>query len=204
MNKDSTSALCASLDWDKQGGLLPAIVQDAATLRVLMLGYMDRGALEATLAEGRVSFFSRSRGTRWRKGDTSGHWLETIEVHADCDRDSLLVMARAHGPTCHLDRCSCFGEVPGDTLAELDAVVAERVLVPRGRYTDRLLASPLKAVAQKVGEEGVEVALAAVSEDDEALLGEAADLLYHLVVLLRRRGLSIARALGVLRSRAGN
>lgn len=194
----------ASLDWDKQGGLLPAIVQDAATLRVLMLGYMDRGALEATLAEGRVSFFSRSRGTRWRKGDTSGHWLELVDVHADCDRDTLLVMARAHGPTCHLDRCSCFGDVPGDALAELDAVVAERALAPRGRYTDRLLASPVKVVAQKVGEEGVEVALAAVSEGDDALLGESADLLYHLVVLLRRRGLSIAKAAMVLRSRANN
>ena len=143
MNPQSASFDPATLDWDKQGGLLPAIVQDAATLRVLMLGYMDRGALEATLAEGRVSFFSRSRGMRWRKGDTSGHWLEVVDVHADCDRDTLLVLARAHGSTCHLDRCSCFGDAPGDVLAELDAVVADRAQAPRGRYTDRLLAAPV-------------------------------------------------------------
>ncbi len=190
------------LAWDKQDGLLPAIVQDAGTLRVLMLGYMDRAALRATLESRRVTFFSRSRQRQWIKGETSGHYLDLVSVEADCDADSLLVLARPIGSTCHLGRASCFERAPADVLAELDGVIAQRQReLPAGSYTTRLFEAGIRAIAQKVGEEGVETALAAVVQDDEALLGEAADLLYHLAVVLRARGLSMAEATAVLTSR---
>lgn len=193
------------LAWARQDGLLPAIVQDAATLRVLMLGYMDRDALRATLATGRVTFFSRSRQRLWVKGETSGHALELHAIDIDCDRDTLLVQARPHGPTCHLGRCSCFAQAPGDFLAELDAVVAGRERDrPPGSYTTRLFDGGVRGIAQKVGEEGVETALAALVQDDAALAGEAADLLFHLQVLLRARGLALADAVEVLRQRHGS
>lgn len=190
------------LAWARQDGLLPVIVQDVATLRVLMLGYMDRAALRATLETGRVTFFSRSRQRLWVKGESSGHVLELIAIDVDCDRDTLLVQARPHGPTCHLDRCSCFAQAPGAFLAELDALVAQRERErPAGSYTTRLFDGGVRGIAQKVGEEGVETALAAVVQDDAALAGEAADLLFHLQVLLRARGLSLEAAVAVLRRR---
>ncbi len=193
-----------TLAWDKQGGLLPAIVQDAATLRVLMLGYMNREALAATLARGHVTFFSRSKGRLWTKGERSGHVLELVSIEADCDADTLLVQARPHGPTCHLGRASCFPGAPGDGLAELDALIAQRERErPEGSYTTKLFEAGVRRIAQKVGEEGVETALAAVAQDDAALLGEAADLLYHLVALLRARGLSLDDAKRVLETRRG-
>ncbi|ODU51603.1 MAG: bifunctional phosphoribosyl-AMP cyclohydrolase/phosphoribosyl-ATP diphosphatase [Lysobacteraceae bacterium SCN 69-48] len=193
-----------TLAWDKQGGLLPAIVQDAATLRVLMLGYMDRAALAATLASGQVTFYSRSKQRLWTKGESSGHVLELASIEADCDADTLLVQARPHGSTCHLDRTSCFPDAPGDGLAELDALIAQRERErPQGSYTTRLFEGGIRRIAQKVGEEGVETALAAVAQDDDALLGEAADLLYHLTVLLRARGLSLEDARQVLAARRG-
>ncbi|WP_374555578.1 bifunctional phosphoribosyl-AMP cyclohydrolase/phosphoribosyl-ATP diphosphatase HisIE [Thermomonas sp.] len=191
-----------ALAWDKQDGLLPAIVQDAATLRVLMLGYMDRAALAATLASGQVTFFSRSKQRLWTKGESSGHVLALVSVDVDCDADTLLVQARPHGPTCHLDRTSCFPDAPGDGLAELDALIAQRERErPQGSYTTRLFEGGIRRIAQKVGEEGVETALAAVAQDDEALLGEAADLLYHLVVALRARGLALDDVRRVLAAR---
>ncbi|MGQ4659659.1 bifunctional phosphoribosyl-AMP cyclohydrolase/phosphoribosyl-ATP diphosphatase HisIE [Lysobacter sp. F6437] len=191
-----------SLAWDKQAGLLPAIVQDANTLRVLMLGYMDRAALDATLATGLVTFHSRSRQRLWVKGETSGNTLALVAVEPDCDADSLLVTARPGGPTCHLGRTSCFASSPADVLAGLDGLVATRERCrPPGSYTTRLFDSGIRAIAQKVGEEGVETALAAVAQDDDALAGEAADLLYHLLVLLRARGLSLSDATEVLRQR---
>lgn len=193
-----------TLAWDKQQGLLPAIVQDADTQRVLMLGYMDRAALRATLDGARVTFFSRSRQTQWTKGEASGHFLELVAIETDCDRDTLLVQARPQGPTCHLGRASCFAAAPAYPLAELDALVAARARErPEGSYTTSLFAAGTARIAQKVGEEGVETALAAVVEDDATLAGEAADLLYHLVVLLRARGLSLADACRVLASRRG-
>lgn len=192
-----------NLAWDKQGGLLPAIVQDADTFRVLMLGYMDRAALQATLDGGRVTFFSRSRGAQWTKGETSGHFLELVRLEADCDGDTLLVQARPKGPTCHLGGESCFSRAPADALAALDRIVARRERErPRGSYTTALFESGLARIAQKVGEEGVETALAAVTADEAALAGEAADLLYHLIVLLRARGLSLAQVAQVLAMRA--
>jgi len=190
------------LDWDKGNGLLPVIVQHAATLRVLMLGYMNREALQATLAGGRVTFFSRSKQRLWTKGESSGHVLELVSVEADCDDDTLLVLARPHGPTCHLQRASCFLSAPSAFLSELDALVAQRERErPADSYTTRLFEAGVRRVAQKVGEEGVETALAAVAQDETALLGESADLLYHLIVLLRARGLSLADAVDVLRER---
>ena len=202
------------LAWDKQDGLLPAIVQDADTHRVLMLGYMSREALAKTLALGQVTFFSRSRQRLWTKGESSGHVLALVGLEVDCDNDTLLVQARPHGPTCHLGTASCFPSAPGkdagrdggddggDVLGDLDALIRQRALdLPPGSYTTRLFESGIKRIAQKVGEEGLETALAAVVEDDAALLGEASDLIYHLLVLLRARGLSLSDVERVLAAR---
>jgi phosphoribosyl-AMP cyclohydrolase / phosphoribosyl-ATP pyrophosphohydrolase len=191
-----------ALDWPKQSGLLPAIVQDADTLRVLMLGYMDRAALVATLKSRQLTFYSRSRQRLWTKGERSGHVLELVSVEADCDRDTLLVQARPRGPTCHLDRTSCFASAPGSFLGELDRLIASRERErPTGSYSTGLFERGVRGIAQKVGEEGVETALAAVAQDDAALCGEAADLLFHLQVLLRARGLALSDAVSVLRTR---
>ncbi len=193
-----------ALAWDKQRGLLPAIVQDATTHRVLMLGYMDRAALAITLDSGQVTFFSRSRGTLWRKGEQSGNTLQLVAIDTDCDADTLLVRAVPAGPTCHLGRTSCFAQAAGSMLADLDRLVATREAVrPAGSYTTRLFDGGVRRIAQKVGEEGVETALAGVVQDDAALLGEAADLTYHLLVLLRARGLGLADVERVLREREG-
>ncbi|SKA11019.1 bifunctional phosphoribosyl-AMP cyclohydrolase/phosphoribosyl-ATP diphosphatase HisIE [Novilysobacter spongiicola] len=192
----------STLAWDAATGLLPAIVQDADTLRVLMLGYMDRQALQATREKGQVTFYSRSRQRQWTKGESSGNVLDLVGIETDCDADTLLVLARPRGPTCHLDRTSCFPDAPGDFLAELDVLVADRERErPEGSYTTRLFESGVRRIAQKVGEEGVETALAAVAQDDQALLGEAADLLFHLQVLLRARGLGLGDAVDMLRTR---
>lgn len=192
----------SALDWTKGDGLLPVIVQDAGNLRVLMLGYMNREALDATLASRRVTFFSRSKQRLWTKGESSGHVLELVSVEADCDNDTLLVLAHPQGPTCHLQRPSCFPSAPSAFLSDLDALVAQRDRDrPVDSYTTRLFDAGVRRIAQKVGEEGVETALAAVAQDETALLGESADLLYHLTVLLRARGLSLAEAVDVLRQR---
>ena len=173
-------------------GLVPAIVQDAATDQVLMLGFMSEASLEKSVETGLVTFYSRSRNTVWTKGDTSGNFLCIKEILADCDNDTLLVRARPQGPTCHLGTASCFPTAPGDVFADLDALIARRAIeLPAGSYTTKLFESGIKRIAQKVGEEGLETALAALVEDDNALLGESADLLYHLIVLLRARGLGL-------------
>ena len=191
-----------SLAWDKQGGLLPAIVQDAGDGRVLMLGYMDRAALERTIEGNLVSFFSRSRNAPWTKGETSGNTLALVSLEADCDGDTLLVQARPRGPTCHIERASCFAGAPADFVRSLDALVAQRERErPAGSYSTRLFEAGTRRIAQKVGEEGVETALAGVVQDDAALLGEAADLVYHLLVLLRARGLGWADVAATLEQR---
>ena len=201
---DSTSLDIDTLDWEKQGGLLPAIVQDAGTLRVLMLGYMSRESLALTLESGRVAFFSRSRQALWTKGESSGNTLELVSIETDCDRDSLLVLARPHGPTCHTGAVSCFPQAPHDAVAALDAVVAQRHAADSdASYTRRLFDAGIARIAQKVGEEGVETALAAVTADDKALCGEAADLTYHLLVLLCARGLDWNAVRAELARRAG-
>lgn len=197
------------LDWPKGNGLLPAIVQHWLTGEVLMLGYMNAAALAQTRASGHVTFYSRSRQRLWTKGESSGHVLALKSLRIDCDADSLLIQAAPLGPTCHLGTSSCFGDSadvrpPLAFLAELDALVAQRHAErPEGSYTTRLFDSGIRRIAQKVGEEGVETALAAVVQDDEALLGEAADLLFHLTVALRARGLSLGEVVGVLSERHG-
>ena len=204
MTTDAFPIDADALAWDKQGGLLPAIIQDADSRRVLMLGYMDRDALARTRETGLVTFFSRSKGRLWTKGESSGHVLRVVALEADCDQDTLLVQARPAGPTCHLGTPSCFPSAPGDVLGQLQALVrtrhAER---PEGSYTTRLFDAGTRRIAQKVGEEGLETALAAVAEGDEALLGESADLLFHLLVLLQARGLAIGDVLKVLEARRG-
>lgn len=192
----------SALAWDKQDGLLPAIVQDADNGRVLMLGYMNRQALAQTLAGGQVCFYSRSRQRLWTKGESSGHALVLHQIEADCDGDTLLVQARPLGPTCHLQRSSCFPNAPVSFLSELDALVEQRERErPAGSYSSRLFEAGTRRIAQKLGEEGVETALAAVVQDDEALLGESADLIYHLLVLLRSRGLSLSQVVNTLEQR---
>ena len=197
----------ARLDWPKGDGLLPAIVQHWLTGEVLMLGYMNAEALTATQSSGHVTFFSRSKQRLWTKGETSGHVLVLKSARMDCDADTLLVQAEPHGPTCHTGTRSCFGDAvqpPLGFLAELDALIAQRhEQRPAGSYTTQLFEGGIRRMAQKVGEEGVETALAAVAQDDEALLGEAADLVYHLTVALRARGLGLADVAAVLAKRHG-
>jgi phosphoribosyl-ATP pyrophosphohydrolase/phosphoribosyl-AMP cyclohydrolase len=198
----------AALDWQKMAGLLPAVVQDARSGRVLMLGYMDRASLEETLSGGQVVFHSRSRGGRWLKGETSGHYLNVVQICSDCDRDALLILADPLGPTCHLGSASCFAEANETAigrmafLAELEQTIERRIAEqPDGSYTARLYAAGTSRIAQKVGEEGVETALAAVIRDDSSLIGEAADLIYHLTVLLKSRNLSLQAVVNELDSR---
>jgi phosphoribosyl-AMP cyclohydrolase / phosphoribosyl-ATP pyrophosphohydrolase len=183
----------ATPDFAKGDGLLPAIVQHAQSGEVLMLGYMDEAALARTRASGLVTFFSRSKQRLWTKGETSGDSLALVDIRLDCDADTFLVRAIPAGPTCHTGTSSCFGDDVKPSLgflAELDALVASRYAErPDGSYTTKLFEGGIRRMAQKVGEEGVEAALAAVAEDDDALIGEAADLVFHLMVVLRARGI---------------
>jgi phosphoribosyl-ATP pyrophosphohydrolase/phosphoribosyl-AMP cyclohydrolase len=193
------------LDWSKSDGLLPAVVQHWRSGAVLMLGYMSREALVQTQQSGKVTFFSRSKQRLWTKGETSGNFLLFKAAFADCDNDSMLVHAEPQGPTCHLGTASCFGDAsvpPLAFLSELDDLVSRRERErPAGSYTTRLFESGLRRMAQKVGEEGVEAALAAVAEDKAALVGESADLIFHLLVLLRARDASIDDVATVLAAR---
>ena len=199
------------LDWSKSDGLIPAIVQHARSGAVLMLGYMNRDALRLTLEKGRVTFFSRSKQRLWEKGETSGHYLSVVDVSADCDSDTLLVLADPQGPACHKGTATCFPERP--TLAseglaflgELESIIAQRLTEkPESSYTARLFAAGPSRMAQKVGEEGVEVALAAVGTDDEQLVNEVADLIYHLMLILKSRTLSLGQVARELESRHRN
>jgi len=180
-------------DFAKGDGLLPAIVQHAHSGEVLMLGYMDEAALARTRASGLVTFFSRSKQRLWTKGETSGDSLALVDLRLDCDADTFLVRAIPAGPTCHTGTSSCFGDDVKPSLGflgELDALVASRHAErPDGSYTTKLFEGGIRRMAQKVGEEGVETALAAVAEGNDALIGEAADLVFHLMVVLRARGI---------------
>lgn len=195
----------SQLDWDKGGGLLPAVVQDADSGAVLMLGYMNREALAATRATGNVTFFSRSKQRLWTKGEGSGNFLLLQALFADCDNDTILVSARPLGPTCHRGTQSCFGDMSSPRLAflaDLDALIGTRERErPPGSYTTRLFDEGIRRIAQKVGEEGVETALAAVAQDAPATRDEAADLVFHLLVLLRARGIALGEVIDVLRER---
>jgi len=203
-----TSTDVDQIDFSKGDGLVPAIVQDATSGAVLMLGYMNREALKETFARKRVVFFSRSKQRPWEKGETSGHTLDLEAVRADCDADTLLVTARPRGPACHLGLETCFGDEPVTQaerlafLGELEKIIEQRLAQqPEGSYTARLFAQGPKRVAQKVGEEGVELALAGVTESDDKVIGEAADLLFHVLVLLRSRGLPLERVVRELERR---
>lgn len=195
-----------TLDFAKGDGLIPVVVQDAATLQVLTLAYMDRAALDETIASREATFYSRSRGGRWRKGETSGDRLHVVSITPDCDGDALVLKVRPVGNACHLNRISCFGDedAPGlGRIARLEQTIAERAAAdPATSWTARLIAEGPKRVAQKVGEEGVETALAGAAGPDEELTSEAADLIYHLLVLLRSRNLVFQDVLDVLATRA--
>jgi phosphoribosyl-ATP pyrophosphohydrolase/phosphoribosyl-AMP cyclohydrolase len=197
-----------SVDFAKGDGLVPAIVQDADNGAVLMLGYMNREALEQTLTRKRAVFYSRSKQRLWEKGETSGDTLDVVDVVADCDNDTLLVSARPRGPACHNGTLTCFGDEPRSAaqdvafLARLESVIAQRATEkPEASYTARLLEKGTARVAQKVGEEGVELALAGVNESEQKVVEEAADLLFHLMVLLRARGIGFGKVVRELEGR---
>lgn len=204
-NAPLTAAEVPALEWDKMGGLIPAAVQDAATLQLLMLGYMNEEALKQTLESGLVTFFSRSKGRLWTKGETSGNHLKLVAILPDCDNDALLVCAEPVGPTCHLGTDSCFSaEGPEGIgwLARLAQIIGERASAdPEQSYTARLLAKGAGRIAQKIGEEGVEVALAGASGTREECISESADLIYHLTVLMQARGFGWDDVAAVLKER---
>lgn len=191
-NAPLSAAELDSLAWEKMDGLLPAVVQDARTLQILMVGYMNREALAATLESGFVTFHSRSKGRLWMKGETSGNRLAVRTVQADCDDDALLIHASPEGPTCHLGTTSCFSEAgPSGVgwLGKLAQIVEQRASANASEsYTAKLLAEGPVRIAQKIGEEGVEVALAGATGDKAGCVSETADLLYHLTVLMQARG----------------
>ena len=178
------------------GGLVPAVIQDARTLQVLMLGYMNREAYEKSLDEGRVTFYSRTRQCLWTKGETSGNWLDIVSVAVDCDADTLLVRVIPHGPTCHTGSKTCFGEAVPETegfIRYLQSVIQGRhAEMPEGSYTSKLFTRGVNKIAQKVGEEAVETVIEAVAGNREAMIYEASDLIYHLLVLLEATGCTIA------------
>lgn len=194
----------AKLDWEKTDSLMPAIVQHAVSGEVLMLGYMDRAALEVTEQTGKVTFFSRTKQRLWTKGESSGNFLNVVSITPDCDNDTLLILANPIGPTCHLGNDSCFHPASSDWgfLYQLEQLLASRKTAsPDSSYTAKLYASGTKRIAQKVGEEGVETALAATVNDREELTNEASDLIYHLLVLLQDQELDLSTVISRLRER---
>ncbi|VEG12601.1 bifunctional phosphoribosyl-AMP cyclohydrolase/phosphoribosyl-ATP diphosphatase HisIE [Moraxella cuniculi] len=195
-----------NIDWQKVGGLLPVIVQNYQTCEVLMLGYMNEEALAKTIAEQRVTFYSRTKGRLWTKGETSGNFLNVVEMSLDCDNDSLLILANPIGETCHTGAESCFHQFDKTPdwifFAKLERLIAERKGAdPSTSYTAELYAKGTKRIAQKVGEEGVETALAATVKDRAETICEAADLAYHLTVLLQDADLSWADVIAKLKER---
>lgn len=206
MSDLKNSVNVSAIDFAKGNGLIPAVVQDADTLQVLTLAYMDEAALKETLESGQATFYSRSRGGRWRKGETSGDFLNVVSVALDCDADAVVVKVRpVNHNACHLNRTSCFGDetAPGlGQLAKLERTIKVRAAAdPDESWTARLMQKGVKRIAQKVGEEGVETALAATAGPDEEVLNESADLIYHLLVLLHARGLKLQDVLDVLHAR---
>lgn len=193
----------STVDFAKTDGLVPVVVQDAETKSVLMLGYMNEAALERTLAEGRVTFFSRSKGRLWTKGETSGNFLELIDLQLDCDQDTLLALVKPHGPTCHTGTDTCFGTSnKGEFVRHLEKVIQQRRDEPTDQsYTSSLFRKGINKVAQKVGEEAVELVIEAKDDNEELFLNEAADLLYHYLVLLAAKGYAWEDVMKVLQSR---
>ncbi|SMO51979.1 bifunctional phosphoribosyl-AMP cyclohydrolase/phosphoribosyl-ATP diphosphatase HisIE [Fodinibius sediminis] len=197
-----------SLDFTKGDGLIPAVIQDASTFQVLMLGYMNREALEATLDKKRVTFYSRSKKRLWTKGETSGNFLELVDIQQDCDDDTLLLLAQPHGPTCHTGNQSCFyqkdfvSEEPLFFLRELEQLIASRKQErPDDSYTTYLFDKGVDTIAQKVGEEAVETVIEAKNNQPDEFIGETADLLYHLMVLLAEKEISLDQIIKRLKER---
>ncbi|MCO8050221.1 bifunctional phosphoribosyl-AMP cyclohydrolase/phosphoribosyl-ATP diphosphatase HisIE [Proteus sp. G2672] len=198
------SETLAQLDWEKVDNLMPVIIQNAISGDVLMLGYMNKEALDVSLKSGNVTFYSRTKQRLWTKGETSGNFLKLINIYPDCDNDTLLILANPIGPTCHNGTESCFAPAQSQWgfLYELENILRERKKAsPDSSYTARLYASGTKRIAQKVGEEGVETALAATVNDKEELRNEASDLLYHLMVLLQDQSLSLSDVISCLQER---
>ena len=194
------------IDFDKLGGLVPAIVQDARTKNVLMLGFMNREAYDKTVATGKVTFWSRTRNCLWTKGETSGNYLNLVEVRNDCDKDTLLVKAIPDGPTCHTGTDTCWGEDnsanPLLFLTELQDFIEKRhEEMPEGSYTTSLFRKGINRIAQKVGEEALETVIEATNGSNDKVVYEASDLLYHLIVMLTEKGLRIEDVAGELQKR---
>ena len=193
------------VDWEKVNGLVPAVIQNVHDGHVLMLGYMSQEALSHTISSGKVTFFSRSKNRLWTKGETSGDWLAYVKGEIDCDADTILIQARPHGPVCHTGSISCFNDiVPDNTqfLGQLWLLIAERhAAMPAGSYTTSLFADGKARIAQKVGEEGVELALARMKDDQTEIANETADLLFHVMVLLQDAGLTLGDVIKVLEER---
>lgn len=194
------------IDFEKCGGLVPAIIQDAQTKNVLMLGYMNQEALDKTLETKKVTFWSRSRNCLWTKGETSGNFLHMVDIKIDCDNDTLLVKANPDGPTCHIGTDTCWGEVneqnPLLFLTELQDFINRRHdEMPEGSYTTKLFKDGINKIAQKVGEEALETVIEATNGTSEHLVYEASDLLYHLVVMLASKGLRIEQVAEELHKR---
>jgi len=199
-----TEQQLAQLDWVKTDGMMPAIVQHAVSGEVLMHGYMNQEALTKTLEIGKVTFWSRTKERLWTKGETSENYLNVVSITPDCDNDTLLILANPIGPTCHLGTSSCFSPAAPDWtfLYQLEQLLAERKHAdPKSSYTASLYASGTKRIAQKVGEEGVETALAATVNDRHELTNEASDLIYHLLVLLQDQDLNLSTVIDNLRQR---
>ncbi|EKN3345210.1 bifunctional phosphoribosyl-AMP cyclohydrolase/phosphoribosyl-ATP diphosphatase HisIE [Yersinia ruckeri] len=199
-----TELQTSQLDWKKVDEMMPAIVQHAVSGEVLMMGYMNQEALAATEKSGKVTFFSRTKQRLWTKGESSGHFLNVVNIYPDCDNDTLLILVNPIGSTCHLGNSSCFSPAASDWgfLYQLEQLLAERKNAdPSSSYTASLYASGTKRIAQKVGEEGVETALAATVNDREELTNEASDLIYHLLVLLQDQDLDLSKVIGRLRER---
>ena len=193
------------IDFAKGSGLIPAIIQHSETNQVLMLGYMNKEALDITNKTGLVTFFSRSRNKIWTKGETSGNFLQLVTMIIDCDNDTLLIKVLPKGPVCHKGTVSCFDEdkfTNMSFLSKLEEIIKSRKSKDENEsYTAKLLNGPLRRIAQKVGEEGVETALASVTETDGKLISESADLLYHLLVLLQAKNLELSDVLNELKKR---
>lgn len=198
-----------AVSFEKMGGLVPAVVQDAVTRRVLMLGFMNEEALKTTRDRGLVTFWSRSRETLWTKGETSGNYLEVRDIIEDCDNDTLLIKAVPTGPVCHTGKDTCFGEVNNpeevsapEFLFYLQEVIRERREFPlEGSYTNHLFSRGLNKIAQKVGEEAVELIIEAKDDNKQLFLGEAADLIYHFLVLLTQKEIGLEEVIEVLKLR---
>ena len=193
------------VDWKKGEGLVPAVIQDVNNGHVLMLGYMNQAALSHTLNSGKVTFFSRSKNRLWTKGETSGNWIDYVSGEIDCDADTILIQARRYGPVCHTGSISCFNDIAPDNtqfLGQLGLLIADRhAAMPAGSYTTSLFADGKDRIAQKIGEEGVELALARMKDDKTEIANETADLLFHVMVLLQDAGLTLGDVIKVLEER---